>query len=92
MSALPRRHRRRTAALKSSPRQTDAALSLAVSGVLIGTPGYMAPEQARGARAVDARADVFALGAVLFECLAGRPAFTGEAGWDKKQKFVSHAP
>jgi tetratricopeptide (TPR) repeat protein len=48
------------------------------SGVVIGTPGYMAPEQARGARDIDARADVFSLGAVLFECLIGKPAFHGE--------------
>jgi serine/threonine protein kinase/tetratricopeptide (TPR) repeat protein len=48
------------------------------SGITVGTPGYMAPEQARGARELDARVDVFALGCVLFECLAGRPAFVGE--------------
>ncbi|UQA59996.1 protein kinase domain-containing protein [Polyangium aurulentum] len=45
------------------------------SGLLLGTPAYMAPEQARGARELDARADVFALGSVLFECLTGTPAF-----------------
>jgi tetratricopeptide (TPR) repeat protein len=45
------------------------------SGTPLGTIGYMAPEQVRGEADVDARADVFALGAVLFECLAGQPPF-----------------
>src|SRR5262249_15016946 len=45
---------------------------------LPGTPGYMAPERARGAKDIDARADIFSLGAVIFECLRGRPPFFGE--------------
>lgn len=47
------------------------------TGAILGTVGYMAPEQARGDHVVDARADVFSLGCVLFECLTGRPAFVG---------------
>jgi serine/threonine-protein kinase len=47
-------------------------------GALLGTVQYMAPEQVLGHKALDGRVDVFALGAILYECLAGAPAFDGE--------------
>ncbi|MCA9495263.1 MAG: protein kinase, partial [Myxococcales bacterium] len=48
------------------------------TGTMLGTPAYMAPEQIRDARSVDERADVFGLGAVLYELVAGERAFPGE--------------
>jgi tetratricopeptide (TPR) repeat protein len=47
------------------------------TGTMVGTPRYMAPEQASGLRSLDARADVFSLGCVLYECLVGEAAFPG---------------
>jgi eukaryotic-like serine/threonine-protein kinase len=57
---------------------TRATTVMTRTGVALGTPAYMAPEQARGDRRVDASADVFALGCLLFECVTGRPAFSGD--------------
>ena len=59
-------------------RGMSAGGTLTLSGELVGTPAFMAPEQAAGASTVDARADIYALGATLFALLCGRPPFTGQ--------------
>jgi serine/threonine protein kinase len=57
----------------------DAPLSLTRTSTIIGSPLYMPPEQLRSAKAADARSDIWALGAVLFELLTGRVPFTAES-------------
>ena len=54
------------------------SLSLSIAGEARGTYGYMPPEQMADSKSVDARSDVFSLGAILYECLAGAPAFQGD--------------
>ena len=71
-------------------RRSGAALTQ--TGELLGTPGYMSPEQARGDRDVDERADVFSLGCVMFRCFTGRRAFEGEDALAVLAKLVLETP
>ena len=59
--------------------EEEGSAGLTQAGTLLGTPGYMSPEQARGSRTLSANSDVFSLGCVLFECLTGVRPFGGDS-------------
>ena len=62
------------------------------TGVLMGTPTYMAPEQCRGARGVDDRADVYALGVILYQMIAGAPPFGSPGAAEVMAQHVYENP
>ncbi len=73
-----------------SPR-TSSARKLSLPGMVLGTISYMSPEQARG-QELDGRSDIFSLGVVMYEMLAGRPPFTGETMTDVIAAVIKAEP
>ena len=57
--------------------ESAAGERLSASGIVLGQAGYMSPEQAAGSSQIDGRSDIYSLGGVLYEMLAGEPPFTG---------------
>jgi eukaryotic-like serine/threonine-protein kinase len=70
----------------------DGERQLTEVGEVFGSPSYMSPEQARNATLVDATSDVYSLGAVLYECLTGRPPFQAESTWATLRQAIENEP
>jgi serine/threonine-protein kinase len=86
----------------NDPLIADFGIALAVShaggnrltetGLSIGTPHYMSPEQAMGDRELDARSDVYSLGAMLYEMLTGEPPYTGSTAQAIVARVITEEP
>ena len=72
--------------------QSAGGARMTQTGLSLGTPQYMSPEQAMGERTIDARSDIYALGAVTYEMLVGEPPFTGPSVQAIVARVMSEEP